>query len=187
MDPRQERSRTAALQAATELMATEGWEAVTPSRVAERAGLGRTTIYRHWPDPTRLLHDVISQEATTGHIAPSGDLRDDLIGELDVIRYDLIDLRLAPVLATIIDRAERNPAFQEMKVALVKEASAMLRQILHAGVISGQLPAGLNVERAIASLMGAIVYRQMLTGDSVTHRFIQGLVDDFLAGHCNNG
>jgi AcrR family transcriptional regulator len=50
VDPRVVRTRLAVLEAATMLLRTEGPGAVTHARVAEAAGVGRATIYRHWPD-----------------------------------------------------------------------------------------------------------------------------------------
>src|SRR5262245_20404972 len=59
-DPRAVRSREAMLVAARELLAAEGPGAVTHQRVAQQAGVGRATVYRHWPQPEQLLLDVMS-------------------------------------------------------------------------------------------------------------------------------
>ncbi|GHK00071.1 hypothetical protein SY2F82_18680 [Streptomyces sp. Y2F8-2] len=48
-DPRLLRSREAMVAAATALLTEGGLEAVTHQTVATRAGVGRTTVYRHWP------------------------------------------------------------------------------------------------------------------------------------------
>jgi len=49
MDPRVVRTRRDVLAAAREVLLEEGWEGVTVSRVADRSGYARTTLYRHWP------------------------------------------------------------------------------------------------------------------------------------------
>jgi AcrR family transcriptional regulator len=60
VDPRQARSRKAMLDAARELLAREGPAAVTHQRVARQAGVGRATVYRHWPRPEQLMLDTMA-------------------------------------------------------------------------------------------------------------------------------
>jgi AcrR family transcriptional regulator len=48
------------LAVAPELLVGEGPGAVTHQRVAQQAGVGRATGYRHWPQPEQLLLDVMS-------------------------------------------------------------------------------------------------------------------------------
>jgi AcrR family transcriptional regulator len=48
------------LVAARELLVGEGPGAVTHQRVAQEAGVGRATVYRHWPRPEQLLLDVMA-------------------------------------------------------------------------------------------------------------------------------
>src|SRR6266566_1989586 len=58
-DPRAARSREAILAAAYDLLAREGPGAITHQRVAQQAGVGRATVYRHWAAPEDLLRDVL--------------------------------------------------------------------------------------------------------------------------------
>jgi AcrR family transcriptional regulator len=58
-DPRAARSREAILAAAFDLLAREGPGAITHQRVAQQAGVGRATVYRHWAAPENLLRDVL--------------------------------------------------------------------------------------------------------------------------------
>jgi AcrR family transcriptional regulator len=78
VSPRVERSRRRALWAGREILLNEGWDALTQRRVAEVAGIGRATVYRHWPDRISLLVDVCTTEANRVHTVPTGDLRHDL-------------------------------------------------------------------------------------------------------------
>jgi len=47
VDPRVVRTRRDVLAAARAVLLEEGWERVTVSRVADRSGYARTTLYRH--------------------------------------------------------------------------------------------------------------------------------------------
>ena len=182
-DPRRARSRAAALGAAREILAAEGWDAVTYQRVAEQSGLGRVTLYRHWPHPSCLLHDAIAEEATAAHIEPTGDLRADLIGELEVFRFELADRHFAPVLATLIDRAEWDRAFHDLKTSLVRQATTVFRAVLRAGVTAGSLEPETDVDAVVAELVGPLTYRRLVSGEAVSGGFVESLVDDVLAAH----
>jgi AcrR family transcriptional regulator len=57
----QEDTRRRIVDAAIELHQTVGPAATTITDVADRAGVGRVTVYRHFPDETALLH------ACSGH------------------------------------------------------------------------------------------------------------------------
>jgi TetR/AcrR family transcriptional regulator, regulator of autoinduction and epiphytic fitness len=57
-DPRVERSRMVILAAAVDELARVGYGGVTIESVAGRAGVGKSTIYRHWPDKLALIADA---------------------------------------------------------------------------------------------------------------------------------
>ncbi len=92
VDPRVARTRVAVLTAAREVLVDDGWEGVTVARVAERSGYARTTLYRHWPQRLDLLRDLIRAEASVAHSTPSGDLRADLVAELEAFRSAMTGL-----------------------------------------------------------------------------------------------
>lgn len=79
--PRDDAGRLAALQAARDLVAADGYERVTMAEIAERAGVGRQTLYRWWPSKQAIvaaavLDQVLPLRADVA--TASGDLRSDL-------------------------------------------------------------------------------------------------------------
>ncbi|MGL5861141.1 MAG: TetR/AcrR family transcriptional regulator, partial [Phycicoccus sp.] len=84
-DPRVLRTRRKALAAAVELLRVEGPAAVTHQRVAEAAKVARATMYLHWPDRGSLLFGAVTQ-LPSGEAPRSGDLREDLVAALGVMR-----------------------------------------------------------------------------------------------------
>lgn len=78
-EPRRERSdsvrnRELLLETARRLFDEQGVESVTMSAVAEAACVGKGTLYRHFPNKTQLLQELIDadqrdlQERTFGHL-----------------------------------------------------------------------------------------------------------------------
>jgi len=57
-DPRIERSRQVILQAVLDELGEAGYGALAIESVARRAGVGKATIYRHWPDKIALIADA---------------------------------------------------------------------------------------------------------------------------------
>ena len=56
--PRCPVTHQAILEAARELMAASGFAGLTIEGIAEHAGVGKTTIYRRWPDKANLVMDA---------------------------------------------------------------------------------------------------------------------------------
>src|SRR5829696_9981907 len=57
-DPRVERSRRVILEAVLDELGEVGYGALTIEAVAARAGVGKSTIYRHWPGKLALIADA---------------------------------------------------------------------------------------------------------------------------------
>src|SRR5690242_15299150 len=70
IDPRIERSRQLILRAALAELGESGFGAFAIESVAARAGVGKSTIYRHWPDRLALIGDAF----TTLHVEEGPDL-----------------------------------------------------------------------------------------------------------------
>ncbi|GAA0588966.1 TetR-like C-terminal domain-containing protein [Streptomyces crystallinus] len=182
-DPRAERSRAAALAAARDLLIEQGWAAVTHVAVAARSGVGRTTLYRHWPDASGLVRDVIAERISTAHTPPTGVLREDLVRELDGLRRLLHDPVSDRGLRAVIERAGVDPVFAQLKEALYREGSRVFRTVLDAAAARGDLAADLDADLAVDQLAGPLMYRRLLAGREITAEYIERVVDDFLAAH----
>src|SRR5262245_63226887 len=75
------RMRAAVLAATLAELADSGYAALTIEAIARRAGVHKTTIYRHWPDRERLVADVLGEHIAMDFPIPdSGSLEGDLRG-----------------------------------------------------------------------------------------------------------
>src|SRR5712675_1512092 len=72
-NPRVQRTRDRILAAARELLTEAGPAGLTYSVLAERAGVTRQTLYRHWPARSALLTDMILVGAAGGYPEPGED------------------------------------------------------------------------------------------------------------------
>lgn len=182
-DPRVVRSRAAALSAARAILLDGGSDAVTHVAVAARSGVGRTTLYRHWPDTISLLRDVLWEQMEIDHSIPTGDLRGDLVRELEVVRDQLHHAPLERTMRTMIDRAPTHPAYADLKEFLYREGTRVLAELVRTGIARGELARPLDPDRAVDQLAGPLIYRRLLAGRTFTVDYVRDLVDDFLRAH----
>ena len=102
VDPRIERSRQAVLDAAVALLFDGGPDEITHAKVAAAAEVSRTTVYKHYPQRSDLLHATL--EADGKQFPPPSELtgvvHTDLVTLLSHLASDLRDegrTRMMPV------------------------------------------------------------------------------------------
>lgn len=61
--PRSENVRLAVLEAVDDLLVEQGYANLTMKGIAERAGVGRQTLYRWWNSPAEVLFEASAQDA----------------------------------------------------------------------------------------------------------------------------
>ena len=183
IDLRADRSRKAALAAARLILIEEGWEGITHLRVAQRSGLGRATIWRHWPKVSDLLRDALADQIPVLTAATTDSFRDDLVRQLHLVSRMLTRGGYGRVLAALIDRAEWDEEIHRIKVDMVSDGFGVIRHRLRRAAEQGEIASDIDVSRALSQLTGPIVYRRLLSAERLTNSFIAGIVDDFLAIH----
>ena len=181
MDPRVVRTRDAVRDAVRRVLRAEGIEAVTHQRVAEAAGVGRASVYRHWPDRTHLVID-----GPTGAIRDPpgwrspGDLARDRAGEVRRLQGVLNDSPFVPDLVALVGRAEWEADLRDLKARLLAQGTSGLRRALEHAVAHGDLPAGTDVDDAVALLAGPLFYQRVLAHRRITDDFVARVVERFV-------
>ena len=179
-DPRVVRTREAVLKAAAELLGEEGPEAVSHQRVAERAGVGRATVYRHWPRPQDLLFDALTSVEVDFVELDDGPFHERLAAEL-IRRCDHLNQPIVTVVfAAVIERAESDESASRVRALIVEKATASLRRGIDGAVARGELAAGVNPDDLAAQVVGPLLYRRVFEGRMVDAPFITRVVDDAL-------
>jgi AcrR family transcriptional regulator len=182
-DPRVTRTREAVLAAAREVLISDGWERVTVAVVAERSGFARTTLYRHWPHRLDLLRDLMGREALLRHAERTGDLRNDLVAQLEAFREAISDDSLGPMVVAVGQLARQDPEFGRLQDDLRLAGSAVMSEIVVDAIERGELPASSVPDVVIARLVGPVLYAYLLgPAGQMTDDFVEGVVDAALAG-----
>ncbi len=178
-DPRVMRTRADVATAVRDLFAEEGWDAITHQRVAERAGYGRSTVYRHFPDRSALL--LHGGHFDDVHHAPrTGDLRADLIAELCAFRRELFDGIVGRLMGAMVERADRDPDVAPIRDQLVAAGTRQSIDLITEAVAAGRMSADVDIADHLANLCGPLVYARLCQQRAPTDTAIERLVDTFL-------
>lgn len=182
IDARVVRTRGAVLEAGARLLFTEGWHAVTHLRVSEEAGVGRATVYRHWPTVEDLLTDVLVDCQEPWEAGEStGDLRADLIAELETLVGALQTSKLPEIMVAAMERAPRDPRIRAMHDSMTRISRGPVWTVVEAAIKDGQLDAGVDEPTAAAHTLGPILYQRLFNNTPITRADIERTVDAFLA------
>ncbi|GIJ44119.1 TetR family transcriptional regulator [Virgisporangium aliadipatigenens] len=176
-DPRAARSREAILGAARELLFRHGSGAVTHQRVAEHAGVGRATVYRHWPRADQLLLDAMTGSDMPFFKDPAPPVRDWLTRELRILADDLAQPPVVAVSLTLMHDAHWDEGVARQRDASLGTVAERLGAAFALAYETGEILSELAGYDAVALLTGPIFYRAALQGGGVPDGFIARLVD----------
>lgn len=182
--PRSERAKAAILSAARELLAELGPSGVTIEGVAARAGVGKPTIYRWWPDRYAVVMAAL-MESESPPQAPAHRAR----SALKSLRVQL--RRMAAVFATGTGRAiaamlaaaeqetEISRAFRNHFVLARREEG---RALLREAIAAREICADIDVDVALDMIYGPLFFRLLLGHAPIDERFMERVLDHALHG-----
>ncbi len=184
IDARIERSRAKLLAAATELLVDHGPAALTVDAVAERSGVAKSTLYRHWPSREALMIDVLRENMPCiPQFDKSLGFEKRLRGYLRALADTFADPEWARILPALFSLKYECAAVGTLTDTDRDEKVAMLTELLDAGAAEGAIPAGLEPHSVAATLFGPLMMC-VLTGQADTvHKVAEFAVDRFLASY----
>jgi AcrR family transcriptional regulator len=179
---RSEDARRAVMEAVDDLLAERGFADLTIERIAAAAGVAKQTIYRWWSSKTDILMDALLQDAAE-ELSPAdhGDLGEDLRAHLGRLARFLTRPDTGSVSRALIGQAQHDPEFAvTFRTRFLREQRDRDRVPLDRAISRGQLAPGTDVLADLDQLVGPIYYRVLVTGEPVSRRFTDDLVDRYL-------
>ena len=172
--PRVERTRSHILAVARELLPEVGPAGLTYSLLAERAGVTRQTLYRHWPARAALLVDLILTGNSSGYPEPGSDPRAVATAWLTSLRGGLEDGAARTAVLAVTAQADVDPDSAQALVRIGADRLAAFNQLL--------APSGLQVgAEEYTMLVGPLLARLFFDRAEVTTEFIDDVVGGWLA------
>lgn len=159
--PRDASFDTRAIAATLELLVEKGFEGTTVQAVARRSGVHSSALYRRWPSRIELIQEAIFPGFDAPAVAPSGDLRNDLLRFLRayVAAFGSPAARAAApgLMAHHQASGRRGSPEQHLRVS----ARPQFRDILAAAPLESIDP-GVDADDAFDILLGAIFARTVV-------------------------
>ncbi|WP_442875136.1 TetR/AcrR family transcriptional regulator [Actinoplanes sp. NBC_00393] len=156
--------------------------AISIEAVAARAGVGKATIYRRWPNKEALLIDAVRSMKGPLPELEGRSVRDDLIALMEANRTPHAR-RNGKITACLLPEFIRDPELGRMHQAVVEPRRDVMRQVLRRGMESGELRADLDVELTLLMLSAPSMMQSMLWSPRVPDEgFAETLVDAVLRG-----
>jgi AcrR family transcriptional regulator len=150
------------LRAALDLFGERGIDATSMDAIAQSSGVSKATIYNHWPNKEALLIDVmlmVNGLDRDPEDVDSGDLSQDLATVLSRRPPDEFDASRARMMPTMIAYSAAHQEFGEAWRHRVMEPSRVcLKRILRRGIRQKLLSSTLDMDAAMALLLGPLLY-----------------------------
>jgi AcrR family transcriptional regulator len=179
--PRSERARTATLEAAGDLLGERGLTALSVDAIAARAGVSKATIYRWWPSKAAVVMDAFLER--TGPQMPfpdTGSTREDLRRQMRSVIRLFNDAATSRPFVALIAESQHDPVLAAaLRERFIAARRAAATEAFARGIERGYLRADLDVDIAIDALYGALYYRLLVSGEPLTPRYADRLLEQF--------
>ncbi|MFP5488857.1 MAG: TetR/AcrR family transcriptional regulator, partial [Acidimicrobiia bacterium] len=171
------------LDAATAILVEAGPRAVTVDAVAERSGVAKSTLYRHWSSRQDLLVDVMrcnvpDVEPPAAHLSFADALRQLVRNLAEVLR----DPEWRAIMPAMVSLQQHLPELADVFHDDQHEKFEILADVLARGADEGAIPADVDTELAAHVLIGPLVFA-VLSGRDGIDDVVDYTVDRFLASY----
>jgi AcrR family transcriptional regulator len=181
--PRSEAARAKILAAARALLEERGLPGLTVEGIAGRAGVGKPTIYRHWPNAQAVAMDAFLETTETREAGPGSGLA------LPALRRQLAAIAAAfaspagrstaAMIAAAQNDSELAKVFRNRFIMKSREVG---RALLQQATEQGAIRADLDFEVALDLIYAPLYFRLLVGHGRLDREFTDALLDTALEG-----
>lgn len=175
IDPRVARSKAAIGEAFLSELAERGFGGLSIEGVAARAGIAKSTIYRHWSNKEEILGsvlDVVWAEARTQlEELPEIETEEDfwvalrlLVASIERMVSDRLWVQVVP---SIVDEMLRTADSRALLHSFFESQRTWLARLFQRGAELGLIRDDLSTTSMADALLGSLLFRWILLGEPV--------------------
>ena len=180
-------TRVAILATTFDVVAELGYARLTIEKVAARAGVGKQTIYRWWPNKGALVLDAVLERSLGPgepvELPDTGDLEEDLTAVLVATVEELVDpafdRALRGLTAAIIEDAELSRAYRERLDEPMRE---LKKRRLRRAQEAGRLDPDVDLDLAVDLIFAPVTRRWTERSGDLTPGGVRAIVRHALRG-----
>ena len=159
-------ARARALQAAREILSSDGLNALTIEAVASRSGTGKPTLYRHWANALELGMDALMQDMAPAlppdlETAPKAAI----MRQLDRLIESLSAPKGAQIMQALALCDGDSEMAERFRKHMLQESREAARTVLQRFVETGQLKPPEDMDVLLDTLFAPVYYR-LLAGNT---------------------
>jgi AcrR family transcriptional regulator len=179
--PRDEAREQAILDAAIDLVAEIGYDAMSIEAVATRARSSKATIYRRWPGKAELVAEAMRRrsEPVLEELPDTGSLRGDLLALVQRM-FDSINGVDGGLLCGLAVAVRNDAQFGRLVASHLHEQKLRsIASIVDRAKARGELPPGVDPSLVLQVAPGVALFQQ-ISGEPLDAAFAEHLVDRVL-------
>ena len=182
--PRSQAAHAAILKAALRLVAKRGFRDVSVNEIAAEAGVGKMTLYRHWPNKAAVVMDALLELIGEETAFPEADSALKSLQRQLHLQAAFFRSPRGNLIRSLVSEAQSDPELQTaFRDRWLNPRREGVRQIMQAAILEGSLRADFNIDIAIDQLYGSLYYRLLLGSGDIDKEFIEETYQQFLTGH----
>lgn len=165
-----------------------GYDGLKFRRVAERAGVARSTVYRRWTTKLVLAMDVAT-DIIERHTPPNlGDATIDLETALDDAVRSVNHGSDGRCVAALAAESVHNPELaKHWSERLDRPRRDQIRTVLQRGIEQGDVREDIDMETTIDLLVSVVPYHLMFSGRTMPNDYGKRVVAAVMAGAAPTG
>ncbi len=161
--PRSEQARHAVINATHELLHENGVGGLTVKAVAQRAGVGKPTIYRWWPSLADIVLEVLLCQADAAIAVPSSTMLREALQQFLRQSMRALSDGAGVHLRFLMAHAQEDEEFRlRFRANFTAERRKILRSIFQQAVARGQIDAEQDLDILVDIVFGAMWYRLLI-------------------------
>jgi AcrR family transcriptional regulator len=189
--PRSVEARRAILKATHELLTEGGLSSVTIEGIAARAGVGKPTIYRTWPNAHAVAMAALMETDVKGppDVTEEADTTDKPASALTALRAQLHEVAhvfSAPLgrsvtlmIAAAEQETELSKAFRNHFILARRNEG---RGFLISAMSNGEIRKDLDIDTALDLIYAPVFYRLLMGHAPLTARFVDDVLNTAMQG-----
>ena len=174
--PRSEASRQAILDATWKLLLHTSVKDISIEAIAKKANVGKTTIYRWWPNKVSVVLDAVNGQMMFPPAVISGDSAKELmLGQLERFGKTLKG-RTGRIITEVFAESQGSQDLLEIYYKnFMLQHEEILANIIEQGKQSGEFAMNADTALVVDMIYGSVFYRLMSNPESIQPEFFDGL------------
>jgi AcrR family transcriptional regulator len=182
--PRSDAVHRRILEAAREQLTERSFAHFRLEHVAARAGVGKTTIYRHWGTKEALAQELLAELAGPHiEVSETGNTHDEMLAAVLNPMRAVTETPFGPVIRALLSQIAVNPTLgDEFRATVVHARRQEIAKVIARGIERGDLRPDADASIATELLVGPVYFR-LIFGGELTESFAEHVVSSVIQGY----